>query len=208
MKFPLLLAACFCSTILRAQPSPSAVDYLRVPGPLVFEKTPYHLVWSAHPTPTFYKHEYLTAGDQLNQFKTMILLDVVTGKADLRQVVAAKVAELKSLQANNPVVRYEVIETGKPGEALLDFWLSQNAPDGKTILIVERNVYRYRLFTNSAGQKGILLFGVSKRGYGAEARKFMAAQQARKADLVGQVQGFAMPDPSPRSSASPTRTLE
>ena len=68
------------------------------------------------------------------------------------------------MKATNPLVNYEMFQ--KNGEYLLDFLLSANAADGKTVDIVERNVYRYKTFTDKSGKKGILLFAVSVRSYG------------------------------------------
>jgi hypothetical protein len=166
-------------------------DYLNVPGPIVVENKSYHLVWSSHPSPDFYKQEYITKGDVIEKFKTMVLLDVNIGKEKIKDIVAAKASELKKMKETNPIVNYEVFE--KNGEYILDFLLSANNPDGKSIDIIERNVYRYKAFTDKSGQKGTLLFGISTRGYGTEVEKFLTDLKSNKQHLVNEVAKFIIP---------------
>ena len=169
-------------------------DYLNMPGPVVFENRSFDLSWSSHPAANFYKQEYLPKNESANQYKTMILVDVVTGDAVIKNVVAAKVNELKQLKAGNPMVNYEAINNPATGEYMIDFVLTANAADGKSISIVERNVYRYKAFTNKLGQKGILLFGVSTRAYGADVTAFFTSLKASRKDLVKKVSAVQMPD--------------
>ncbi|MVM37187.1 hypothetical protein GO730_05265 [Spirosoma sp. HMF3257] len=155
----LLLAACLFPLISPAQTAKVPIDYLQVPGPILFEQTAYHLAWSSHPTATFYKQEYIAKGDDPSRFKTMLFFDLLKSSGPVKDVVEAKVAELKKLKESNPLVNYQITVMPKTGEYLLDFLLSQVAPDGKSQSIVERNVYRYKQFSDPSGKKGILLFG-------------------------------------------------
>ncbi len=70
----------FFSTVGLAQTAKSAKDYLHIPGPIAFENHAYNLSWSAHPAANFYKQEYIANGDQADKFKSMVLIDVVTGE--------------------------------------------------------------------------------------------------------------------------------
>lgn len=169
-----------------------ATDYLNVPGPIVFDKQPYSLSWSAHPAADFYKQEYLVKGVNPDKFKMMMLVDVITGESDLKKVTGAKLEELKKMKLQNPVVNYEIIQNPKTGEYIIDFLLSANAADG-SMSIVERNVYRYKIFTDKAGKQGILLFGVSTRAYGPDIDKFFTSLKSNRADLVKKVSQFNMP---------------
>ena len=172
-----------------AQTTKHVTDHLKVPGPIVFEKKAYNLSWSSHPAADLYKQEYLVKGDKAEAYKTMLLIDVITGDAMLRDIVVAKMAELNKLKATNPLINYQAFDNSKSGEFMLDFIVSANDPDGH-VNIVERNVYRYKILT---GKTGILLFGVSTRSYGAEIEKFLIALKTNKNVLVNAVGKFQLP---------------
>lgn len=168
---------------------PKVTDYLGVQKPLTFQNKAYNLAWSSHPTASYYKQEYLQKGESLEQFRSMILLEVLSGSARLADIVNAKVNELNTMKKTNPVVRYEMFNKKETGEYLLDFVLSANNPDG-SIAIVERNVYRYKTLGSKGG---ILLFGVSTRSYGKEAAAFLTALKNNRKTLVNDVAQFALP---------------
>ncbi len=167
------------------------VDKLNVPGPIVIGKKSHVLTWTSNPSAGFYKQEYIPAGDKVNKFKSMVLIDVNLGNFILKDIVGAKMDELKKMKEANPMVNYEVFQ--KNGEYLLDFLLSANSPDGKTIDIVERNVYRYKTFTDKTGKKGVLLFGVSVRSYGNDIDDFLKGLKAGKAALLNEVAQYSIP---------------
>ena len=167
-------------------------EYLGVAGQISFDKTSYNLAWTSHPTDNYYKQEYLAKGDTIEKFKKLILLEIITGKTKLKDVVATKIAELKKMKAANPVVNYETFE--KNGEVMLDFLVSENTADGKYLSIVERNVYRYKSVVDKNGQKGILLFGVSERAYGDDIDKFFPNLKAHRFDLINLVGAYELPE--------------
>lgn len=173
--------------------SSKPVNYLNVAGPVTFENNAYTLSWASHPAANLYKQEYLPKGANADKYNTMILFDLVTGETTVKDAVAAKTAELAAMKAANPVVNYNVITNAKTGEYILDFLVSANAPDG-SIGIVERNVYRYKAFTDKAGHKGVLLFGVSSRAYGAGVTPFLTALKTSKNVLPNTVAQFTLPD--------------
>jgi hypothetical protein len=168
-----------------------ATDKLNVPGPISVGGKSHVLSWASNPSAGFYKQEYIPAGDDVSKFRSMVLLDVSMGNFQLKDIVIAKIAELKKMKETNPIVNYEMFQ--KNGEYLLDFLLSANAADGKTVDIVERNVYRYKSFTDKNGKKGILLFGVSVRSYGNEIDSFLKALKTGKAALLNEVAQFTIP---------------
>jgi len=188
-----LLPAITFSVFCFGQANKPAIDYLSVPGPIVFDKKSYNLSWSSHPSPDFYKHEYIEKGDPADSYKVMILMDVIAGASDLKSVVASKITELKKLKEGNPMVNYQSFENTKQGEYMIDFILSANAADGKTMSAVERNVYRYKTFTDNSGKANILLFGVSTRAYGANIDYFLNSLKTNKNDLVNKVSQFNIP---------------
>ena len=170
----------------------NTTDYLGIKGSLSFQKKAYNLAWSSHPASGYYKQEYLQKDDNLSGFKSMMLLEVLSGSAKLADVVATKVNELKGLKKTNPMVQFELLNNEKTGEYLLDFLLSANAPDGSPS-IVERNVYRYKTITDKNGKAGILLFGISSRAYCKDINPFLKELKTTKAVLVNDVLRFILP---------------
>ena len=70
---------------------------------------------------------------------------------------------------------------------MLDFITSKNSQDGKEVLILERNVYRY-FRINTLKRKGLLIFGVSDRAYTKEEMDNMfLTLENKKYDLVNKV---------------------
>jgi len=190
--FSVCLTGFVMTTSVYAQTDKSSTDYLSVPGPISFEKTDYNLVWTSHPLDNYYKQEYIERGDSVEKFKTLILLDLITGNTKIKDVVAIKIAELKKLKKTNPVVQFEVFEN--KGEYMLDFLVSENTPDGKLVSIVERNVYRYKTIVDNSGKKRVLLFGVSERSYGDDIDNFFAKLKTNRDDLINEVGTFKIPD--------------
>ncbi|RYY72229.1 MAG: hypothetical protein EOO13_00250 [Chitinophagaceae bacterium] len=184
-----LLSFIFSNGIL-AQTSKSPTDYLSVAGPIVFEGSSYKLTWSSHPDNSYYKQEYLPAGEAPEKYKSMILLEIALTEVSIKEVVGGKIAELKAMKASNPIVNYEMFQ--KDGEYIVDFVLSGNSSDGK-LSIVERNVYRYKAFKDKSGKPGVLLFAISTRAYGTEANKFLQALKANKSRYVNAIAKFNIP---------------
>ena len=188
----LIIPGLFLTILSYGQTHKTITEYLGVAGPISFDKFSYNLTWTSHPTDNYYKQEYLVKGDTIEKFKKLILLETITGKTKLKDVVATKVTELKKMKAANPVVNYESFE--KDGEVMVDFLLSENTPDGKYLSIVERNVYRYKSVIEKNGQKCVLLFGVSERAYGDDIDKFLINLKEHRYDLINSVGAFVIPD--------------
>ena len=189
----LTLLTFFMCTAINTPAQKKPVDYVHVPGPIVFDNKAFILSWSSHPTINFYKQEYIVKGDNPDQFNAMLMTDVITGGLAIKDVVDIKLAELKKMKEANPVVNYEVISYPKTGEYMLDFLLSANDANGN-MNIIERNVYRYRSFTNKAGQTSVQLFGISTRSYGAGINKFLTALKANRKELINKVAKFTLPE--------------
>lgn len=188
----IFITALMVSEASFTQANKPVTDYLHVPGPIRFEDKSYDLSWAAHPAANFYKQEYLVKDDDASKFHTMILVDVVTGETTIKNVVAAKVAELKKMKEGNPMINYEVVKDPKSGEYMIDFLLTANAPDG-SVSIAERNVYRYKLFADKAGHTGVLLFGISSRVYGSDVTPFFVSLKSNRKDLTGKVAQVVIP---------------
>ncbi len=190
-KIPKVVLGLLLTTFAFGQTT-KPTEYLGVAGPISFDKVFYYLAWTSHPANDYYKQEYLAKGDTLEKFKKLIMLDLITGKTKLKDIVATKVAELKKMQISNPVINYETFE--KDGEVMLDFIISENTPDGKLVSILERNVYRYKSISDKSGQKGVLLFGVSDRHYGNDIDDFFATFKAKRFDLINLVGAIDIPE--------------
>ena len=191
MKYLSILLAGVLPFFSLGQANNAAKDYLGLAKPISFENAIYHLVWTSHPTEQYYKQEYLVKGESLEKFRKLVTVDVLVGDIDLKEVVSAKIAELKQLKESNPMINYQAFE--KNGEIMLDFLLSQATPDGKQLSILERNVYRYKNITDQNGKKALLLFAVSERAYGADIDRFLAGLKSKRMDLLNAVGGFKIP---------------
>ncbi len=168
----------------------SVTDYLNTGKVILFDNVKYNLAWSSNPSAGYYKQEYLPEKDTIDKFKKLILLEVMSGMTQLKATVDSKVTELKKRKETDPVVNYELFE--KDGEIMLDFILSQSVPGQADI--VERNVYRYKSFTDKNGKEGILLFGVSERAYGDDIDNFLVTLKGSRFDVPNAVSAFSIPE--------------
>jgi hypothetical protein len=185
-----LFIAILFTVMTNAQTNTAPVDRLGIKGPINFNNSVYNLSWSSHPSATYYKQEYLPKGEDANKFKSMVMVEAVTGSIVLKNVVDAKITELKSLGATNHFISYEKFYNDEKNEYLLDFVITQNSPDNKSALIAERNVYRYKKL---ASNNGIMLFAISTRSYGADTKAFLAAVKSDRKTLVDKMRAFSLP---------------
>ncbi len=159
------------------------VDRLGIPGPLTFDGTSYALAWSARPSPTYFKQEYLPAGQATGSYDRMLIVEVLDGGTTVRSALAAQVRLLNQRKGTDPLVKLDIIQNRQTGEALLDFLIS--ARDAKGGEIVEWNAYRYVPRKSSDGREGVMLFAISRRAYGSDRiRSFLTElKTARPADI-------------------------
>ena len=170
----------------------NSVNYLKTDSIIKFDNNYYNLAWSSHPNDIYYKQKYLTKDENLDRFQTLITIDFIKGNFEIKDLVNKKLKELEELKKNNPIINYKIYENGD--EMILDFLVSQNSQDGKKILIIERNLYRYTVAKDDKDKtNGILLFGVSKRAYGDEIEKFFNELKQNNTDLINQVGSFEIP---------------
>lgn len=171
---------------------PAAVkEYLSVPEPIRVGSTDFRLAWSSHPTPNYYKQEYTPVGETVEKYNQMVMVEVVLGDLTVKDAVTAQIATIEARKQADPVAEYQVMENAGTGEMLLDFTMSAGPPEALTI--AEWNAYRYQRFQDESGRKGVVLFAISKRGYGPEIAKFLASTQTKRAATVQAVAGFKMP---------------
>lgn len=164
-----------------------AVDFLNIGDKIHFAGKDYHLAWSSHPNEAYYKQEYVVKGDKVEHYKRMIIIDFVESKHKPKDAVKLLIQNLEKRKKTDPVVNYQQMENGD--EYMLDFILSSPSEDGKSVKILERNVYRYFHINNpKTNRKGVLLFAVSDRAYTTkEMDKLFDTLKNHQFDLVNQV---------------------
>lgn len=159
-------AAAAIVSLALAVPAIAQEELLGIPGPIVFEETEFELAWTSHPAETYYKQEYVPAGEAVESYVQMFMIDVLTEGQTPEGAAATMIAGLDERKATDLAVNYDMIENEATGELILDFLLS-DASSGT--VIVEWNAYRYVPFGD-----GLALFAISRRGYGDETTPFLS----------------------------------
>ena len=189
MKKRLVLFLMFIAQFAMAQNK--VEDYLHLGDKYRFDNKDYELVWSSHPASNFYKQEYILPNENVEKYKRLILIDFIEGDLAPKDVLSSLANSLENSKKQNPVINYKVYE--KNNEYMIDFIMSENSQDGKEILILERNVYRY-FRINTPKRKGVLLFGVSDRAYTKkEMDNMFSILKNKKLDLVNKVIQIEVP---------------
>jgi len=189
MKKRLVLFLMFIAQFVMAQNK--VEDYLHLGDKYRFDNKDYELVWSSHPASNFYKQEYILPNENVEKYKRLILIDFIEGDLDPKDVLSGLANSLENSKKQNPVINYKVYE--KNNEYMIDFIMSENSQDGKEVLILERNVYRY-FRINTPKRKGILLFGVSDRAYTKkEMDNMFSVLKNNKFELVNKVAKIEVP---------------
>ena len=189
MKKRLVLFLMFIAQFVMAQNK--VEDYLHLGSKYRFDNKDYELVWSSHPASNFYKQEYILPNENVEKYKRLILIDFIEGDLDPKDVLSGLANSLENSKKQNPVINYKVYE--KNNEYMIDFIMSENTQDGKEVLILERNVYRY-FRINTPKRKGILLFGVSDRAYTKkEMDNMFSVLKNKKLDLVNKIIQIEVP---------------
>ena len=177
----------FLSIVVNSQ---NVENYLETEKTIKFDNQNYDLVWSSHPNEVYYKQEYLTKEQTVEKFKSMVTIDFLKGEFKVKDLVNQKIQELEKAKKSNPIVNFTVLE--KDGETIIDFLMSVSSKDGKKLLIVERNIYRYTNIETD-NTKGLLLFSVSKRAYENEIGQFFENLKKDKNSLIMKVGNFKIP---------------
>ena len=189
MKRRLVLFLMFMVQFFMAQKK--VEDYLHLGDKYRFDNKDYELVWSSHPASNFYKQEYILPNENVEKYKRLILIDFIEGDLAPKDVLSGLVNSLENSKKQNPVINYKVYE--KNNDYMIDFIMSENSQDGKEVLILERNVYRY-FRINTPKRKGVLLFGISDRAYTKkEMDNMFSVLKNKKLDLVNKVIQIEVP---------------
>ena len=189
MKKRLVLFLMFIAQFVMAQNK--VEDYLHLGSKYRFDNKDYELVWSSHPASNFYKQEYILPNENVEKYTRMIMIDFLEGDLTPKDAISNFVNNLENSKKQNPIINYQMYE--REDEYMLDFIISKNSQDGKEVLILERNVYRY-FRINTSKRKGILLFGVSDRAYTKkEMDNMFSVLKNNKLELVNKVAKIEVP---------------
>ena len=169
-----------------------AKDYLSIPGPVEMGGTIFNLAWSSNPGEGYYKHEYIPAGETVERFNEMIMIEVVKGSLTLRDALNAKVKELNARKEKDPYLNYDIIENPNTGEYILDFIVSDS--NGGEAGIVEWNAYRYVDLKNKSGNDGVMLFAISRRAYGDNISPFLKILKDNRQNGINMLSSYTVPD--------------
>ena len=167
------------------------VERLSVPESIEFNGETYRLSWSSHPRPHYYKQEYLPSGQTSERFQRMILIEATVRDVGIKDVVAAQVNMLNKRKSTDPTVNFAILKNPKNDEIILDFILS--AQDSKGEDIVEWNAYRYAALKGRGGVSGVLLFGISRRGYGDDGTNFLRRLKSVRPAEINALAAYPLP---------------
>ena len=166
-------------------------DRIGVPGPLSFDGTDYTLEWSSNPSPGYFKQEYVPAGQTVERYRSMILVEVAAG-VNVNAALAAQTNMLNQRKGSDPLVNLDVIRNHQSGELILDFIVSDK--DEKGEYIAEWNAYRYVPLPDG---QSTMLFAISHRAYGNdEVRAFLANLKSVRPDQINKIARYELPDAS------------
>lgn len=169
-------------------------ERLGVPGPIAFEGQDYALAWTSHPSADYYKQEYLPAGQSAESYTHMFIVEAVTSGIAPKDAAGAQIASLNQRKATDPLVFYDAIVNEASGDVILDFLVSAAGKDGK--LIVEWNGYRYA--PHKGAKPGVVLYAISRRAYGDDAKAFVTALKDWRTKTVNELAGFKAPAVTPQ----------
>lgn len=144
-------------------------NFLNTAEQIKLKGTDFKLSWSSHPSENYYKQEYIPNNNVVDKYTEMIAVELVVGEVTAKDAVDRKIQEIEARKVTDRVSNYALKEDKETKELILDFMMSEGTGEST---ILEWNVYRYANYDDAAGNKGISLFSLSKRGYGMEVAKF------------------------------------
>jgi hypothetical protein len=167
----------------------SAKDMLGVPGPITFQGAQFALAWSANPSADYIKQEYLPAGQKLERYEQMFMIEA-SKSATPEGAAAAQLAMLKKRKGSDPTVNWDIIRNNATGEIILDFIVSDPRAE-----FVEWNAYRYAKLGKDGG---VALYAISRRGYRDKAREFFVALKQNRPAAIKALATFDAPVLKPK----------
>lgn len=187
-NYLLILAAALCSFTFIGD---NSVDRLGVTGPLTFNKTNFHLAWTAKPKDTYYIQEYVPAGEKVENFNQMLTIHLFDTDTKLKNAVQQKIKELNDRKKTDPTCNYQVNESPDGKEFMVDFLLGESEND--KMKIAEFNIYRYKQADLGNKKRGTLVYAYSKRAYGDDITTFYKSLGSDRTKLLNEMIGSEMP---------------
>lgn len=174
------------------KPVDETINYYNTPTVIAFNDLNYKLSWSAHPNNSYYKQEYAAVGETAEHFNDMILIDFLITELDVKDVAQSQIAMLLARKKTDNVCNYQVMKNEQTGDYILDFVMSEESSN--RINIIEWNGYHYKPYTDKAGHKGVLLFGVSHRAYAGNTTKFLRGLSNYRMEVLKKISVYPMPE--------------
>ncbi len=173
--------------------SDDVTNYYGTPVSLNFNGITYNLSWSSHPNESYYKQEYIPKDNSVDRFKDMIMIDFIITDLPVDKAVEARVAQIKERKKTDLVCNYQLYNNpDKPDESILDFLMSESKND--EVNLVEWNAYHYKSYTDKAGHKGVLLFGISHRAYDNDTMDFLKSLSKYRNKNLNLLIGYDVPE--------------
>ncbi len=167
-------------------------NYYGTPEQLSFDKALYNLSWSSHPNEIYYKHEYIPKGEIPEHFNNMILLDFVQTDMSVEQAAKAQEKKLIERKKTDASCNYQMIVSPDGKEIVLDFLMSQ--AKGDAVNLLEWSAYRYKAYTDKAGHRGILLFGICRRAYDDKVKNFLSTLAVTRGEGINHLIAYKIPE--------------
>jgi hypothetical protein len=167
------------------------IDRLGIPGPLDFDGTSYALSWSSHPSPAYYKQEYLPGGQSSTGYTSMLIVELIDSGSSVASAAQAQTRMLTARKATDPLVNFSLIQNRNSGEVLLDFVIGGRA---QRTPIAEWNAYRYAPYRGPNGQSGVKLFAISRRAYGdSDIKSFLGGLKQARPAMIDKLARMQLP---------------
>ncbi|HTD97863.1 MAG TPA: hypothetical protein VK668_01185 [Mucilaginibacter sp.] len=158
------------------------INYLNTDEIIKFNKKEYKLAYSSHPVSNYYMQEYIPKNETLDRYEHMILVDYLLIDTPAANIIGVKINEIKERKKTDMVANYELVENKETKEYILDFLLSSSKY--LTVNVIEWNGYHYKNYTDKAGHKGVLLFGVSERAYDGGVTWYLKTLKGHRFDWI------------------------
>ncbi len=93
-----------------------ATDMLGVPGPVSFQDAQFDLAWTSHPKADYFKQEYVPAGQKVEHYDQMFIVEASNG-SNPGAAAIAKIEELKKRAKSDAYVNYALISNSRPASS-------------------------------------------------------------------------------------------
>lgn len=167
------------------------IDKIGVAGPVVFNNVSFALASSETPNEKYYLQEYLPNGESFENFRQLMSVHFFRTGLSTEDAVRQKVKELEKRKEMDDICNYKVNESPDGKEFIVDFILGEDTEEG--LAIAEFNIYRYRQVDIGNGEKGILVYAYSKRGYGDDIKPFLSSLETERVVLLNQMIDAQLP---------------